>query len=244
MHYTKLFLYFILIFTLILSLCCNFTERNITEMLENKKKIDYYVISLKVSEDRLKNIKQQQQKLNKKINIFEAVNGDNIDINNVSNQIVADSFKEQSKHRKREIGCFLSHYYILKLIKSNNVPDGYTVIFEDDFDIIKDNLHEHLENALEYMSQYEFDMLYIHTLSNNMGENLVKDVCHIDFNKDFYGTQAYLVKNSSIDKLLESTWIIDAPIDHKYTNAIKANKIKAYTFCPHLTKSIDTETTL
>jgi hypothetical protein len=52
------------------------------------------------------------------------------------------------------------------------------------------------------------------------------------------------VKNSSIDKLLESTWIIDAPIDIKYTNAIKANKIKAYTFCPHLTKSIDTETTL
>jgi hypothetical protein len=77
-----------------------------------------------------------------------------------------------------------------------------------------------------------------------MGEPLIKDVCNIDYNKDFYGTQAYIVNNASINKLLDSTWIIDAPIDNKYDNAIRTNKIKAYTFCPFLTKSIDTKSTL
>jgi GR25 family glycosyltransferase involved in LPS biosynthesis len=207
-------------------------------------KIDYYVISLKGRDDRIQNIKNQQQKINTTINVFEAVNGDEIDMNNVSNQIVADSFKEDSKHRKREIGCFLSHYYILKLIESNNSSDGYTVIFEDDFDIIIDDFHKKIKNTLESMSQYEFDLLYIETLSNNIGEPLIKDVCNIDWNKDFYGTQAYIVKNSSIARLLEATWIVDRPIDHKYTNAIRTNKIKAYTFCQFLTKSIDSESTL
>lgn len=223
---------------------------NITEMFEggefdeNEIKLDYYVISLKSREDRVQNIKNQQQKINTTINVFEAINGDEIDMNNVSNQIVADSFKENSKHRKREIGCFLSHYYILKTIQSNDSPSGYTVILEDDFDIIVDDFDKKIKNTLQSMSQYEFDMLYIDNISNNVGESLIKDVCNIDFNKYFYGMQAYIVKNASINKLLDSTWIIDEPIDHKYANAIKSNKIKAYTFCPFLTKSIDTESTL
>ena len=94
------------------------------------------------------------------------------------------------------------------------------------------------------MSQHDFDILYIETLSNNMGEKLTDDVCKIDMTKYFYGTQAYIVKNSSIDRLLDATWTINMPIDHKYTTAIKSNKIKAYTFCPFLTKSVDLETTL
>ena len=242
MRHIKKLILIILFFVIIISLYFSFF--NTTEMFENELQIDYYVISLKGREDREQNIKNQQQKIKKHINVFEAINGNEIDMNNVSNQIVADTFKEDSKHRKREIGCFLSHYYILKLIKSNASPNGYTVIFEDDFDIIVEDFHEKLKNTLESMSQYEFDMLYIETLSNNMGEPLIKDVCNIDLNKDFYGTQAYIVKNSSIDKLLESTWIIDTPIDHKYTHAIRTNKIKAYTFCPFLTKSINTESTL
>lgn len=217
---------------------------DLKEMFENGAYIDYYVISMKGQNNRIENIKTQQRKLNVTINVFDAIIGEDVDMNNVPNQIVADNFKENSKHRKREIGCFLSHYYILKLIESNGNPDGYTVIFEDDFNIVVDKFEEYLKSTLESMSQYEFDMLYIDTLSNNMGDPLIKNVCKIDVTKDFYGTQAYIVKNSSINRLLDATWTIDMPIDRKYNEAISSKQINAYTFCPFLTRSVDLETTL
>jgi GR25 family glycosyltransferase involved in LPS biosynthesis len=199
---------------------------------------------MKQKDQRMENIKTQQRKINATLNVFDAIIGEDIDMNDVPNQIIADDFKEDSKHRKRQIGCFLSHYYILKLIESNGNPDGYTVIFEDDFNIVVDGFEEKLKSTLESMSPHEFDMLYIETLSNNMGEPFVKNVCKIDMDADFYGTQAYIVKNASIDKLLDATWTIDMAIDNKYDLAIRSKKIKAYTFCQFLTKSDDLETTL
>lgn len=66
--------------------------------------------------DRVKNIQEQQNKFTSKIHIFDAVNGDTIDFDKIEGQQLADSFKEDTKKRKREIGCFLSHYNVLKLI--------------------------------------------------------------------------------------------------------------------------------
>lgn len=243
MRYSKKMVICIMFFILSVSLISGILD-DTKEMFENGSSIDYYVISMKGQEKRKENILKQQQKMKATINVFDAIVGDDIDMNNVSNQIIEDNFKNDSKHRKREIGCFLSHYYILKLIQSNGKPDGYTVIFEDDFNIVVDNFEEELISALDSMSQHDFDILYIETLSNNMGDPLIKNVCKIDLNKSFYGTQAYIVKNSNIDRLLEATWTIDMPIDHKYASAIRSNKIKAYTFCPFLTKSVDFETTL
>ena len=242
MRYSKKWFICIIFFIITVSLIS--VSLDTKEMFENGAYIDYYVISMKGQDKRIDNILTQQRKLNATINVFDAIIGEDIDMNNVPSQIVAKEFIEDSKHRKREIGCFLSHYYILKLIKSNGNPNGYTVIFEDDFNIVVDEFEEKLKSTLETMSKYEFDMLYIETLSNNMGERLTDDVCKIDTTKEFYGTQAYIVKNASIDKLLDATWTIDMAIDNKYTTAIKSNKIKAYTFCPFLTKSTDFETTL
>lgn len=242
MRYSKKWFICIIFFIIAVSLISVILDTK--EMFENGTYIDYYVISMKGQDKRIDNILTQQQKINATINVFDAIIGEDVDMNNVPNQIIAEDFKKNTKHRKREIGCFLSHYYILKLIESNGNPDGYTVIFEDDFNIVVDGFEEKLKSTLESMSQYEFDMLYIETISNNMGERLTDDVCKIDTTKDFYGTQAYIVKNSSIDRLLDATWTIDMAIDNKYTTAIKSNKIKAYTFCPFLTKSTDFKTTL
>jgi len=243
MRYAKKWVICALIFIVGISLVSGVF--NLKESFENDEpQIDYYVISMKGQDKRINNIQTQQKKINTVINVFDAIIGEDVDMDNVPDQIVAEEFKEDSKHRKREIGCFLSHYYILKLIESDGNPDGYTVIFEDDFNIIVDGFEEKLKSTLDSMSEHDFDILYIETLSNNMGDPLTDDVCHIDTTKDFYGTQAYIVNNASIDRLLDATWKIDMPIDIKYREAIKSKDLTAYTFCPFLTKSADLETTL
>ena len=216
-------------------------------MTSNIDSIDvkYYVISMIDNEDRIQNIKNQKQKITSEINIFEAVNGDNVDMNNVEHQIVADEFKSDDKHRKREIGCYLSHYYILKLIEQSGNPDGYTVIFEDDFDIISNDFESKLKTILENMATHEFDILYIDMFSkNNDGGSVVAGVCKLNPENNMYGTQSYIVKNRNVDLLLSATWAIDNPIDNKYESAIRSQKLTAYSLCPFLTASIDTPGTL
>lgn len=199
--------------------------------------VNYYVISMQTP-DRLKNIQEQQQKFDSKINIFDAVNGDNIDFDKIDGQELADSFKENTQKRKREIGCFLSHYNILKLIETTSNPDGYTVIFEDDFNIIVDNVELKIKTTLEDMKSIDFDMLYIEMNADQTGgESTVQGVCKMNMEQNMWGTQGYIVKNKNIRRMLENTWIIDMPIDWKYITAIKSNKLTAYTFCPFLSKS-------
>jgi GR25 family glycosyltransferase involved in LPS biosynthesis len=235
---------FILFAICIIVLYLVYSSTESIENMEDSIDMNYYVISMQ-SEERMQNIKNQQAKMSTKINVFDAINGDNVDLDNVPNQIIADEFKENSKHRKREIGCFLSHYGLLQKIQSDGNRDGYTVIFEDDFNIIIDNFEETVESTLKSMKNTtDFDIMYIETISNNIGENVRDDICKIDMDKDLYGTQAYIVKNSNIDKLLNVTWIVDMPIDWKYSTAVKSNKIVAYTFCPFLTRSTDLESTL
>jgi len=200
--------------------------------------VDYYVISMK-REDRMKNIETQQSKMRAKLNIFPAVDGDKIDMNNVEDQTVADAFKDSTKHRKREIGCFLSHYYVYKMIERNGKSDGYTVVLEDDFNITVDNFEEIILETLNDKDMPDFDILYVETISKNHGDPLIKNVSKMDRETGMWGTQGYIVKNSNIMRILENTQTIDMPIDWKLITAIHADKIVAYTFWPFLTKSVD-----
>jgi GR25 family glycosyltransferase involved in LPS biosynthesis len=219
-------------------------SQNIIELFESNIPVEYYVISMKVPE-RLKSIEEQQRKMTSTLTIFDAVNGDHLDMNNVKDQLVADAFKADTKHRKREIGCFLSHYYIYKKIESKNQPDGYTVIMEDDVQIAVDDFENKIQTTLKTMEgTHDFDILYIENVSNNMGEKLLDNVCNMDKNKEMYGTQAYIVKNKNIGRILENTWLIDMPIDWKFITAIKSDKLRAYTFCPFLTKQAGFGTTI
>ena len=207
--------------------------------------ITYYVISMVDNPDRIANIRTQRQKITADINIFEAINGENVDMDNIPNQTVAEDFKDDSKKRKREVGCFLSHYYVLKKIAKDLNPDGYTVIFEDDFDIIADDFESKLKDTIKSIADYDFDLIFIDAFSNNNeGESVVDGVCRLNKDKPIWGTQAYIVKNANIDRLLKETWVIDMPIDNKYEKAILANKLTAYAFCPYLTRSIETSSTI
>ena len=205
--------------------------------------IEYYVISMNDAV-RAQNIKDQQTKIKSTIHIFDAIHGDTLDINNIRDQIVADSFKEESSKRKREIGCFLSHYYLYKKIQEEGDLDGYTVIFEDDFEISTDNFEYGVKQALDDMTNHDYDLLFINNVANNMGNPVSENVCEMNKAEEMYGTQSYIVKNRNINRILEQTYRIDTQIDHKLFNSYRNGKLKIYTFCPFLTKTRNFKSTI
>jgi len=176
-----------------------------------------YVISLK-HEDRIKNIEKQQGKINEKIEIFDAVKGDQLDINELLESGIVDvKYKNASKQEKRVIGCYMSHLNLLNEIKNKN-ESGYTIIFEDDFDIVNPNFLDDVKKIIDNMknNKIDFDLILLGNLNDNKGEQIMDNIYKIDQKEHLWGTHGYLVNNSNIEKIIEKIKIVDNPIDIKY----------------------------
>jgi GR25 family glycosyltransferase involved in LPS biosynthesis len=196
--------------------------------------MDMYVISLR-HDNRMNNISNQESKINKKINIFDAVKGDNI----IEKQLIdsgelspKNMMTDNEKIRKRGIGCYLSHLNILKKIKeTKNV--GYTIIFEDDFDIKSNDFLSDVTNILNKLDD-NFDMIYLGNITSSYGDKLDNNIYYVNKNQTLIGLHGYLINNSRIDKIIPLISYIDEPIDLKYERLSKENKIQTYLIYPTL----------
>jgi glycosyl transferase family 25 len=189
--------------------------------------IDMYVISLRQTE-RLENIKKQQNKINKEIIISDAVKGDLLNVDElIKNNVLSDTFSKGTSYRKREIGCYLSHFNIYEKIKSNNNNNGYTIIFEDDFVIVVDNFLEKINNSINNinLNNIDFDILFLGNLNNNHGKLINDTLYFVDNETGFIGCHGYLINNKNIDKIIEYTKFIDRPIDTRFDDLSKENKL-------------------
>ena len=188
------------------------------EKFENLNDIisDMYVITLGKKE-RIKNIKEQEGKINDRITRFKAVNGLKLDINElIKNDILDKNHKlsENINHSKREIGCYLSHHNIYKKIKKDN-KKGYTIIFEDDFLVNSPNLKDDVRKSIDKLNRknIDFDYLYLGSNQINYGENIIDNLYYVNPKQNFFGTHAYVINNKNIDKIIDNVKIIKRPID-------------------------------
>ena len=188
------------------------------EKFENLNDIisDMYVITLGKKE-RIKNIKEQEGKINDRITRFKAVNGLKLDINElIKNDILDKNHKlsENINHSKREIGCYLSHHNIYKKIKKDN-KRGYTIIFEDDFIVNSSNFKDDVKKAIDKLNNksIDFDFLYLGSNQINYGENIIDYLYYVNPKQNLYGTHAYVINNKNIDKIIDNIKIIKNPID-------------------------------
>jgi len=190
---------------------------SMNEFFENSNILDFYVITLG-KQERLQNIKDQEEKIKNKINIFNAVNGSKLDINDLKEKNILaneNNLSENYNHKVGEIGCYLSHLNIYKKIKENN-RKGYTIIFEDDFFIKSDNLINDIQNAIDLLEakNIDFDFLFLGNLNDNHSKNISDNLYYFDKNENLYGTHGYIVNNKNIDKIINNLNIIKKPIDN------------------------------
>ena len=212
--------------------------------LFDENNIDCYVITMRTP-DRMKSIEENQSKVSFNIDIFDAINGTEIDINKITDPIIDESFKnDKSKTRKHEIGCYLSHYNLYKKIASENNKNRYTIIFEDDFLIHTEDFENRVIQALKDMEPHDFDILYMYNTSDNIGDKFIKNVCKCDKSKNLWGTMAYIVKNANINKIINETKIMDAPIDVRFWKSNINDKLNIYTFCPFIAKTNELPSTI
>jgi GR25 family glycosyltransferase involved in LPS biosynthesis len=210
--------YIISILLIIIVIIFGFLRINYkNENFEDSYILDMYVITLG-KQERIENINNQEKKINNKIQIFDAVNGKKLDINDLkNNNILANenALSEDYNHKMGEIGCYLSHLNIYKKIKEDN-KKGYTIIFEDDFLINSDNLINEVKKAIDILNSknIDFDFLFLGNLKDNHGENIADNLYYIDKNINLYGTHGYIINNKNIDKIIDNLNKIVKPIDN------------------------------
>lgn len=210
----------------------------------NINNIKMYVISLK-RENRLDNIKKQQSKINTTIEIFDAVKGDNLNINQLmdDNIISRNWEKNDTIYKLREIGCYLSQYNIYTKILNDKLP-GYTIIFEDDFNILIDNFENEVISLIKN-SNDDFDIMFLGNYESNHGTLINNNL--YNHNKDvlLIGCYAYIVNNKNIEKIIKATKYIDMPIDHKIHNLAKNDELLVLVVYPcNIVNVIDSPSTI
>ena len=204
------------------------------EIQHQKPEIHMLVITLK-HENRLENIRKQQEKIaGYPIMLFDAVKGDDLNLDVLVSEKILDPLFVGDKFRKREIGCYLSHYNICKKIRDEKW-EGYTIVFEDDFGI-KPDFIEQIYTLLETIHQknIDFDVLYLANSSNNKGEPLMDNLYEVDRQNNLWGTYALLWNNAKIDNVIEHMGYINCPVDVKLQEIIRSDTVKAFVVFPYL----------
>jgi GR25 family glycosyltransferase involved in LPS biosynthesis len=235
--------YIVLIFIYIVLLIINYISNiNLYKKMQMEyftnndvNQVDFYVISLK-SLDRLLNIETQNKKLNAKINIIDAVNGININQHDLleAKILSLDFYDMGNIKRSKEIGCYMSHDKIFNLIKNNTEKKRYSIILEDDFNVIPDDIIQKLNNIIISIDTLDFDILFLGNTFNNTGLNIKDNIYSVDKTKYTMGTFAYLINNANIDKLIGLIKPIDSPIDNKFDTLIKNDKLKSLVVYPNI----------
>ena len=220
MKLNKLAIFGLLLF--IISFTIIYPKREGFDNIENDS-IKMYVISLR-REDRLKNIAEQQRKIDVDIEIFDAVKGDQLNIDKLMDDgIISRGWENGPSFKKREIGCYLSHFYIYNKIVANKLP-GYTIIFEDDFKIESDNFMDDVKKAIN-ITKGEFDLLYLGNHNSNHGELYSDNIYNVNKEETLIGTHCYIVNNKHIGKIIQETEDVDMAIDIKLNDLSQKGKL-------------------
>ncbi len=178
--------------------------------------IDYFVIHCSENEERSKNITLQEKKLGHSIQRFEATMGKDILLDQIDQydpRLRYTPFRET--RGMNEIGCYLSHFQLIKSRK--HLKTGYTVIFEDDFHIVKD-----LDLRKRILDAGTFDFLHLGYWTDPSRYTHVKGDLYEYKNSGFlFCTHAYVLHNSRIESLYERLLSLREPIDWVYQRLIQ-----------------------
>jgi glycosyl transferase family 25 len=223
----------ITIITLVILLICLLynLKYKTHEKFVNNVNINYYVIHMKNSNNnKYDNVIKNEKILKKKINIYDAVVGKNVDLNNLSNIDPKITFNFNYNYIG-EIGCYLSHMLLIKSLINSDTK--YTVIFEDDLKILDENLDDKINKITSDLDD-NFDMIYLGNLNNNHYEKIKDNIYTINKADFLWGTHAYIINNKNAKKIYDSLLNIDVAIDNKFKNNINNDTLKAYVIYPIL----------
>jgi len=202
---------------------------------------DIWYINMDKSTERRAYMQKEIRKLGAKIPFYRwpGVNGHALsekDFNQL--EIPAWSRPEftveaRQKIRKGELGCYLSHLTLLKYLTTLSAePHKGHLILEDDIQI-EHGFMEKVKRAFRHVPA-DWDIVTFGITERGKNPHVI-DVQHtigrtIWMNNDF----AYLVKHSSLQKIIDEVSVIREPFDTTLGRASKLGKLNIYSYVPPL----------
>lgn len=172
--------------------------------------MEFHCINLDRRKDGKISIIEQFAKQNLNIKFFNGLDGKQLGI--------------KSKLRTSGMtGCFISHYLLYTQLQSQN--NEWNAIIEDDL-VVCDDLLYHMELWLKTIPN-DADIAFFgyYARPKSSSKQITKDWLTIS---DFYGTHFYLVKTSSLPKIINLTSVIDDQIDIQIIKCIQKGDLKGY----------------
>ena len=195
----------------------------------------YYIIHCKEHTEREPYINTLPKLLRHKIRLFEGSYTKNVKLTNQENHIQQFNLKFNNDFRFKfpgEIGCYLSHFNLIKHIM-NNDHHRYTVIFEDDV-TFEQGLHEKINDVINQTKDIDYDIIFLGNINNNKGEHIKENIYHMDSSNSCWGTHALLINNKNISKIYNSLCSIKAEVDIHYRLECANKELNILTVYPIL----------
>jgi len=214
----------------------------------SKKHIEHFVVNLKRRPDRLSNFLNTCP-IEEKINVIYGFDGKNIDEENIDEVKLMSKFPTFSPG---EIGCFLSHLRIWRMIVKDNIK--HSLIFEDDaifsddflskFNLVLGDLKDDMD-ILYIGGRFEPNFIMNSNYYLNISDNVIQHK-NDDFDLNVNGyifcrtTHSYIISYNLAKILIdifdnEST--ANIALDHWIILNVFKNNIKIYDSLPLLCHS-------
>lgn len=224
-NYNQILIATLIIILLLIIIASTFdSPYELFDPVENKafdSIVETYVINLKNRSEKRKYMEEQLAKHNLKYNMFEAINGNQLNLKDLSNLNIIDEEKAKKYMKRRvrrgEFGCALSHILIwIKLLQQSSTTTKYFLILEDDAYLIN-NFKKKLIGVINDIDKKDWDVLYL----NENCYNHFGSACNGDDFSDKtiqpkrtgYGLYGYVINKKFITKCLNDLFPIYFAID-------------------------------
>lgn len=193
-----------------------------------------FVINLKNQKRRLNHfIDHLEIEIKDRLNVFEAVDGHNLDIRIIDDSIITDRCRQSILSKKGKygvdmtygaLGCALSHMLILKQCSSAKKP---FLIFEDDI-IVQQGTYKSLVRTLTQC--IDFDILYL-GIHNIPSLNKTKIINHELYQPQglICGTFGMVITPKGASKILKNVFPLTVQIDSQISRNQNKLKLLSYT---------------
>lgn len=228
-----MYLQFIIILTVLLISIVILHFINLNKKIVFYKKIKSFLINLSYRKDRLERFENTYNLHKINYEVVPAINAKFIDVNKlIKNNIIGEYGVKSLNKKLREyhhefntigaVGCYLSHLKVWKKIKETK-DINYGLVFEDDIEF---NDYMYSDLIYKYISELpnDWDILLLNknrVVMSRVKNNLFKV-------SKFICLHSYVIKKSSIDKILNEIIPINQQIDFKLSCLAKLGKINIY----------------
>ena len=185
-----------------------------------------HFIHLKRSIDRMENIAQQKSKLSVPVHIFDAVEGKQLDLQQMVSDGLIEAYYVEMYKNPSIYGCYQSHARLLASLlekhKKGELKSKYSFIMEDDVQLLSDDFTNELASKIQVAS---FDMMMVGHGGNHQGIPIKDNVFHMNTSSFLIGAYAYVVSHDALERIVPLLTPMSEAIDWQYVNLAKAGKI-------------------